>query len=227
MEEATAAGDTRRPAVIGAILGLLGAAALGLLQLLGDDGPMTAERLFGGTVFTLLYTSPYLLTLLAGRVAQPAARGGLLMALGTVSLIASFAAFSLITVILLPATVAIFIAGARSLRAPASRLVLVIPFYALGMIYGAVMVLSFIALFAFEANEARCWTLTRNEDGTEQWSSRPYEEGGLTLASGQGEIRAICTSDIITISEAAKSASILSVGAVLFVGTTRLRLASP
>jgi hypothetical protein len=186
---------------------------------------VTAERLLGGTVFTLVYMSPYLLTLLTGRIAQPAARGGLLVALGTVSLIASFSTFSLVTVILLPATGAIFIAGALSLRTPASRLVRFLPFYALGMVFGAVMVLSFLALFAFEADEARCWALVRNEEGAEQWYSRPSEERRLTVASGPAEIRGTCTSDIITISEASRSVSILSVGAALFIGTTRLRAA--
>ena len=147
------------------------------------------------------------------------------MALGTVSLIASFSTFPLVTIILLPATVVIFIAGARSLRTSASRLVLLLPFFALGLIFGAVVILSFFALFAFEADEGRCSTLVRNEEGAARWYSRPNEEGRLTIVSSQDEIRGTCTSDIITISEAATSAGILSVGAVLFIGTTRLRVA--
>ena len=225
MDEPTVGRNPRRLTVIGGILGLLGAAALGSLRIFGDDGPVTSERLFGGTVFTLVYMSPYLLTLLAVRIPQPAARGGLLLALGTVSLIASVSAFSLVTIILLPATVAIFIAGARSLRAPASGLVPAALFYAMGLVYGAVLVLSFAALFFFEADEGRCWTLVRNEEGAEQWHSRPKAEGRVTIALGQGEIRATCTSDIVTVSEAAMSVSILSAGAALFIGTTRLRLA--
>ena len=225
MEKATVERDPRRLTVIGGILGLLGAGVLGSLRLFGDDGPMTAGRLFGDAVFTLVYMSPYLLTLLAGRISQPAARGGLLMALGTLSLITSFSTFSLVTIILLPATVVIFIAGARSLRTSASRLVLVLPFFALGLIFGAAVILSFFALFAFEADEGRCWTLVRNEEGAEQWHSRPNVKGRVTISLGQGELRGTCTSDIITMSEAATSAGILSVGAVLFIGTTRLRVA--
>ena len=93
------------------------------------------------------------------------------------------------------------------------------------MIYGAVLILSFFALFVFEADEARCWTLIRNEEGVEQWHSRSNVEGRVTIALGQGELRGTCASDIITVSEAATSVSILAVGAVLFIGTTRLRVA--
>ena len=158
-------------------MGLLAAAVLGSFRFFGDDGPVTAERLFADTVFTLVYTSPYLLTLAAARAEHPSARGGLLIALGTLSLIASFSTFSLITLILLPATGAIFMAAAWSLRSPGRRLVLVPPYLAAGLICGTLIALSFVALFAFEADESRCWTLVRNEEGRREWESRPQRGG--------------------------------------------------
>ena len=182
-------------------MGLLAAAVLGSFRFFGDDGPVTAERLFADTVFTLVYTSPYLLTLAAARAEHPSARGGLLIALGTLSLIASFSTFSLITLILLPATGAM--AAAWSLRSPGRRLVLVPPYLAAGLICGTLIALSFVALFAFEADESRCWTLVRNEEGRREWESRPNggEHGRVTIVSDQNDIRSTCSSDIITDSE--------------------------
>jgi hypothetical protein len=228
MEEAKVERDARRLTVLGGAMGLLAAAVLGSFRLLGDDGPVMAEGLFGDTVFALVYMSPYLLTLVAARTAQPSARGGLLMALGTLSLIASFSTFSLVTVILLPATGAIFMAAAWSFRTPGRRVVLVPLYLAAGLISGAAIAFSFIALFALEADEARCWTLTRGGEGAEEWHSRPNEgaRGRLMIESGQNDIRGTCTSDIITNSEGARSLGILSVGALLFIGTARLRVAS-
>ena len=226
--EATVERDARRLAVLGGGMGLVAAAALGSLRLFGDDGPVMGEGLLGDTVFALVYMSPYLLTLAVARTAQPSARAGLLMALGALSLIASFSTFSLLTVILLPATGAIFIAAALSLRAPGRRLVIVPLYLAAGLIYGAAIAFSFIALFALEADEARCWTLIRDEAGAVEWHSRPSEggRGRVMIESGRNDIRGICTSDIITNSEGARSLGILSVGALLFIGTARLRVAS-
>ena len=228
MEVATVERDARRLTVLAGVMGLMATAVLGSFRLFGDDGPVMAEGLFGDTVFALVYMAPYLLTLVAARTAQPAARAGLLMALGVLSLIASFSTFSLLTVILLPATGAIFMAAVLSLRSPGRRLVIVPLYLAAGLIVGAAIAFSFIALFALEADEARCWTLSRDDEGAEEWHSRPNEgaRGRQVIRSGQNDIRGTCTSDIITNSEGARSLGILSVGALLFIGTTRLRVAS-
>ena len=223
MRSLTVDRDARRLAVLGGLAGLLAAGALGSLRIFGDDGPLVGEALFGDAVFALVYMSPYLLTLVASRAGQPAARGGLLMALGILSLVASFSTFSLVTVILLPATGAIFLAAALSLRAPGRRLILAPPYFAVGLVCGAVLVFSFVSLF-LEADESRCWTLTRVEEGRQEWRSGPEQDGTnrLVLASGPRDIRSTCTSDIITGSEGRAALVILSVAALLFVGAVRL-----
>ena len=151
------------------------------------------------------------------------------MALGTLSLVASFSTFSLLTVILLPATGAICMAAAWSLRIPGSPGVLVPAFFAAGLLCGVFVVLSFIALFAFETDEVRCSALVRNVEGQEVWESRPNAGGAgrLSIASDQNDIRGTCTSDIITDSEGFRSLGFLSMGALLFVGAARMRVKVP
>ena len=229
MNAATIDRDAHRLAVLGGILGLVAATGLGALRLLGSDGPLLREGLFGDTVFALVYMTPYLLTFVASRTRHPAARGGLLMALGLLSLVASFSTFSLVTVILLPATGAILMSAALSLRAPGRRLLLAPPYFAAGLVCGAVVVFTLVGLFALEADESRCWTLTRLEDGAEEWQSRS-DQGGpnrLAMASGTGDLRSTCTSDIITNSEGTRALVSLSVAALLFVGAARLPLPRP
>ena len=219
--------DARRIAFFGGVFGLLASAALGSLRLFGDSGPLAHEGLFGDVVFALVYMSPYLLTLVASRTGHPAARGGLLLALGMLSLVASFSTFSLVTVILLPSTGAIFLAAVLSLRTPGRRLLLAPPYFAVGLICGAAIGFSFVALFAIDADEPRCWTLARVEKGADEWQSRPNQGGPnrLEIASGKGDIRSTCTSDIITNSEGIRAFAILSIAALVFIGAVRLRWA--
>ena len=210
--------------VLGGLLGVLGATVLASLRLFGDDGPLVADRLFGDAVFGLVYLSPYLLTLVASRTRRPAARGGLLMALGILSLVASFSTFSLVTVVLLPATGAIFMAAIWSLRTPGRRLPLAPSYFVAGLVCAAAVVLAFVALFALEEDESRCSTLTRTEDGTEQWQPRSSQGGPdqFMMVSGPGDVRSTCTSDIITNSEGIKALGIILVAALLFVVAARL-----
>ena len=227
MNAPTIHSDARRLTFFGGTIGLLASAALGSLRIFGDGAPLAQERLFGDAVFALVYMSPYLLTLLASRAGHPAARGGLLMALGILSLVASFSTFSLVTVVLLPATGAIFLAAVLSLRTPGRRLLITPPYFAVGLVCGAAVGFSFVALFAIEADEPRCWTLVRVKEGAEEWQSRPYQGGAnrIEMASGPGDIRSTCTSDIITRSEGTRAVVILSAAALLFAGAVHLRWA--
>ena len=229
MKAATIDRDAHSLAVLGGTLGLLAATGLGALRLFGSDGPLLKEGLLEDAAFALVYMTPYLLTFVASRTDHPAARGGLLMALGILSLVASFSTFSLVTVILLPATAAILMSAVWSLRAPGRRLLLAPPYFAAGLVCGAVVVFTFVGLFALEADESRCWTLTRSAEGAEKWQSRPNQGGPnrLATASGTGDIRSTCTSDIITNSEGTRALVFLSVAALLFVGAARLPLLRP
>ena len=86
-------------------------------QLLIDE-PDPTEFLAGHFALTLVYASPYLLILMASKVRKTNTRGGLLAALGLLSLAASFSLLSPTSptsLILLPATFVIWFAAARAL----------------------------------------------------------------------------------------------------------------
>jgi hypothetical protein len=100
-------------AAIGAVLGLVPAAGLGLLRFLGSDGPPDT-RIVGALSLALMYASPYLVALMTSRIRSPGARGGLLAPVGLLSLAASFSSWSLVTVVFLPATLFIWLAAARA-----------------------------------------------------------------------------------------------------------------
>ena len=69
------------------LLGLVPAVGLGALRTILGEAPETSAQLFGNAVFTPAYVAPYLLTLAVSRAPDPAARGGLLLALGILSFV--------------------------------------------------------------------------------------------------------------------------------------------
>ena len=85
------AGRGTGAAVVGAVMGLVPVTVSDYLrfQLLADE-PDPTLFLAGHFALTLVYPSPYLLALIASRVKRPGTRGGLLAALGLLSLAASF-----------------------------------------------------------------------------------------------------------------------------------------
>ena len=214
----------RRAAEIAALLGLVPAVGLGVLRTILGEAPETSAQLFGNGVFTLIYVAPYLLTLAVSRAPDPAARGGLLLALGMVSFVASFSTFSLVTVVLLPATVAVFVAAANSLSAAKGRVVWAAPFLVAGLALAVVMGLGFFALFGLQADESRCWVEARGPGGETQWQTRPNVGGPNALSAGptSGVGGSFCTSDIITNAEAAVGLGILAMATAGIVGVSRL-----
>ena len=91
----------------------------------------------GNIAFTLVYASPYLLALIASRAGDPGVRGSLLAALGLLSLVASFSTFSLVTVVLLPATFILWFASVRSLAASGRPLATSLPAAVVGLLIAA------------------------------------------------------------------------------------------
>ena len=213
----SAAGRGAGAAVAGAVAGLVPAIALGGLRFLLAEEPEYAEQIAGNAAFALVYASPYLLTLMASREKRPAVRGGLLAALGMLSLAASFSSMSLVTIVLLPTTFVILFAAARSLTASVRPLAVTLASAIAGLAVAATVGLSFFALFGIQDPEARCWVSTQGADGQSVWESRPNTGGPGTLGAGplRGSERGVCVSDIISGSEAAMSAGIL---AVAFLG---------
>ena len=170
--------------------------------------------------------SPFLLTLVVSRTHDPAARAGLLLALGLLSFVASFSTWSLVTVVFLPATGSIFLASVWSLRVVGRRALLVLPYFAAGLVGAAAIVFSFFALLVLEDEETHCWVLIRDASGREEWQPRPNVGGApyrLSVGMVGPEIEgSSCFSDIITDSEAAKALGILAAASVLVIGASRL-----
>ena len=205
-------------AAVGAVVGLVPAAVLGSLRFLNAEAPEATAQIAGNIVFALIYLSPYALALAASMVRNPASRGGLLLAIGLLSLIASFSTFSLVSVVLLPATIIIWIAAVRSLRASSRSLTTAIPSFATGLLISGLLGFSFFTLLMIQEPEPRCWELVEGTAGQSQWESRPFvgEEGeSFRVVMGGSGLRSLCVSDVITNTEATMTLGII---AMAFLG---------
>lgn len=213
-------------------MGLVPAIVLGSLRFLLAEGPERTEELVGNIVFALVYASPYLLTLMASKEKRPAVRGGLLAALGLLSLVASFSSMSLVSLVLLPATFVIWFAAVRSLKVSVRPLATTALATMAGLLVAATVGFSFFTLFGIQDDEDRCWVLSYDSGGQSRWESRPNVGGPGGLSPGSlsdgptmmtydgGETwqragpvvgsRGFCTSDIITNTEAAMSMGVLA-----------------
>ena len=234
-----------RAAVIGAIAGIIPAVGLGCVRVLNSEPPEVVAQLAGNIAFALVYTSPYLLALVASRTRDPGVRGGLLTAIGLLSLVASFSTFSLISVVLLPATLVIWFAAARSLAASGRPLATSVPAAAVGLLFVATVALGYFALWGIQDDEARCWVLAYDSDGQPRWESRPNVggpgrlspgtlSGGPAMVSYDGGVtwrtegppagpRSYCTSDIITNTEAALGMAAVFAALLAMLLLSRLR----
>ena len=214
----------RRAATVGAALGLIAAAGLGLIRFFNADGPEVVGQLVSHFAFPLAYMSPYLLTLIAARVQNAGVRGGLLLAVGVLSLAASFSSFSLVTVLLLPATFVIWFAAVRSLTAADRKLATGAPAALAGLLIAAIIGFGFFALFGVQDAQPRCWVLVHDTDGGSRWESTPNVGGPMSLSPGPmtGSSQGHCTSDVVTNTEAAMSTGALVFALLVALGATRL-----
>ena len=217
--------DARKLALIAGLLGVAGGVALGSLRFINDK-PTLRDEVLGNVVFGLVYLSPYLLALALSRRRDPVARGGLLLALTGVSFLASFSAFSLVTVVLLPGTVGLFLASAWSLRAASHMLPRASLFLLAGLLGVAGIAFSFYALFGLQADEARCWALVQVSEGQREWQARPNTGGNPNRLSigptGPSVAQSSCVSDIITESEALVGLGILAGASAFLIGISGL-----
>ena len=216
----------QRGAIIAGLLGLIPVLGLGVLSFFNQERPEVREQLAGNVVFVLILASPYLLALVAARISNPAKRGGLLLALGILSLATVFYSLSGVTVILLPATVALFIAAVRSLRSADGQVVWALPFLIPGLLGAAAIGFGFYALFGLQADEPRCWVLTVVE-GKEEWQTlavpTPNKPGSVTMGPFGPEVRrSFCTSDIITGQEGAGGLASLAAGVLVLVTASQI-----
>ena len=215
------------------------------MRVLNSEPPEVAAQLVGNIAFALVYASPYLLALIASRARDPGVRAGLLAAIGLLSLVASFSDFSLVSVVLLPATFVLWFAAARSLAASGRPLATSVPAAVVGLLIIATVALGFFALWGFQDDEDRCWVLSYDSDGQSRWESRPNVGGPGRLNPGPlsggpamlsydgGETwrrvgplegsRGHCTSDIITNTEAALGMGTVFAALLTMLLLSRLR----
>ena len=234
-----------RAAVIGAVAGIIPAIGLGCVRVLNSESPEVAAQLAGNIAFALVYASPYLLALIASGARDPGVRGGLLAAIGLLSLVASFSAFSLVSVVFLPATFVLWFAAARSLAASGRPLATSVPAAVVGLLIVATVALGFFALWGIQDDEDRCWVLSYDSDGQSRWESRPNVggpgglnpgplSGGPAMVSYDGGVtwqregplkgpRGLCTSDIITNTEAALGMGTVVAALLAMLLLSRLR----
>ena len=188
---------------IGAIAGLVPAVALGASRVILSESPEAAAQIAGNIAFTLTYAAPYLLALLASRAKNSGVRGGLLAAVGVLSLLASLLDLSLVTVVLLPATFVLWLAAAKSLAVSTRFLATALPAAIAGLLIAGIVGLGFFALFGVQDDEPQCWAVP---DGSEEPLDRVSKPN-----TGRSVIaHTFCTSDTITDVEAA-----MGIGAVL------------
>ena len=218
-----------RSAVVGSVLGIVPAVALGLLRFSLSEEPEAIPHAAGHIAFTLVYLAPYALVLIASGAPNPGVRGGLLLALGLLSLTASFSAFSLATLAFLPATFVIWFAAARSLGAANRLLATALPAAISGLFIAAIASLGFYALLLMQDPEPRCWAQTRGPDGQSRWEPQPdpVSPGVLSVSTLPGGTRSFCTSDITTNTEAAMSIGVLAVALFVMLPVARFRWADP
>ena len=220
MNEVREAGRGTRAALVGAVVGLVTAIALGSSQFLVGERPEAAAQLPGYTALTLIYLSPYVFALIASRVHDSGIRGGLLVAVGLLSLASSLSLlfFSVVTVIFLPATFLILFAGARSLSTADRLLATAVPATVVGLFMAAIVSLSFFALLWMQDEEIRCWQLLQGPDGQFRWET--YEGSSSGPFSGAKQFS--CT-DIFTNAEIAMSMGILAIALLSILVVFRLQ----
>jgi len=193
-----------RVAVVGGTAGLIPAIVLASYWLFTQK-PDIAEQRTGYLALALLFASPYLLGLIASRVRNPGVRGGLLIGVGLLSLVASFSTLSSLVVFFLPATLVIWFAAVRSLTVAERLVVTAVPATVAGLVVAGLLGFGFFALLWMqdEEPEVRCWALTRGDDLRVRWESRPNigAPGGMGVSGSGVDQRAICTSRTIPDSE--------------------------
>lgn len=219
-----------RAALVGSILGAVPAVTLGFLRFALSEEPEALPQLAGHIAFTLVYLAPYALVLIAKAAPNPGVRGGLLLALGLLSLAVSFSALSVATLAFLPATGVIWFAAVRSLSATRALRATVLPTASVGLLIAATVGFGFYTLLFAQDPEPRCWSQTRSPDGWLRWESLPSPQSSDVLSptvTGGVAGRSLCTSDVITNTEAATSIGVIAVTFLIMLAVARFRRDEP
>lgn len=211
------------PAAIGGGWGAACALVMGGLRFVNSAPPQRWAELVGDTAFLAAYLVPFLVALLAIRWRSPGARAAVWAAVGVLAFLASFTAFSGISLIFLPASPPLALAAVRAL----SAIGLGKSLRALGLAVALIAMTTGAFLVLFVREDPRCWQLVRSAGGQERWLPAPYGASGTLSATGVGPVAAVCGSDIISPAEGALSLGLLSIGWVGLPASMRGRDGDP
>lgn len=203
----------------GGLLGLLAGLVIGLRRfsvyiLFPDPAsglqPPSGDALAGQIAFLLVFTLPFVLSLLVLRSRRISLQAAIWIGAGLLALVGTVASFSAITRVLLPLPgLLLLIGGGMAFTRPeVERVVLVIAVALVLVVAGGA---SFLSLFTEEIPV--CWSLVRNETGADVWVRNP--EGVVPLSApavpvdpdepvepGLGDITSYsCASDVISLRE--------------------------
>lgn len=211
-------------AIAGAVAGVVGGLFLGGLRVANSEAPQLRAEWAGNVVFTLVYVTPFALSLLALRWREARWRAAVWGAAAVLGALGAFSAFSGASLAVLPGAVLLAPAAmAAFFRVdPRGWPVAVVTGAALvGLVAGA-----FFVLITGE-EDGLCWELVRQADGEMAWETTPYTQEGTVDATTAGEesgvVRVLCSSDVITTAEAGVGFLLLAVAGVVVVWLPRRR----
>lgn len=183
-----------RPALIGAVLGLLASVGLILLALTQGGGPEPASETLERVAVGVALVGPFVLSL--GVVRFPVhVRAGVWIGAGIASLAIGVLSFALTMFVHAAAGILLLVGGglAMSRARPGAAVALM----------AAVLVVGAGSLFARSiTNDPQCWRLVRTGSGTEWREAEPQGRSGMTIALAPNEIEGRCTSEAMTPPEA-------------------------
>ncbi len=185
-------------AAAGAAVGLAGGLLLGGLRVVNSEAPQLLIEWVGNLVFTVIYLTPFALSLLALR-ARPARRGAVWAGAAILALLGAFSAFSGVSLVLLPAAALLAPAALAALfrRSSGGWLkALLVTATLVGLVGGAWLVLT------TGSDDGRCWELVRGQRGESVWRQVPFRQSGTVTVQPEGNepgvVSVRCTSDVIT-----------------------------
>lgn len=189
-------------AAAGAAVGVAGALFLGGLRVVNSEPPQVRAEWAGNLVFTLIYLTPFVLSLFALR-ARSVWRGPVWAGAALLALLGAFTALSGVSLVLLPAAALLAPAALATLvhSPPPGWLAGVLVVVALVGLVGG----SWLVLITGE-DDGRCWELVRGAEGESAWREVPYSQSGTVTmppeGDGTGVVSSWCTNDVITMDEA-------------------------
>ncbi len=193
----------RSLALIGGGWGVVCALALGSLRFVLPAPPERQAQIVGSIALLAAYLLPFVLALLALRWRRVAHQAMAWSAAALAALLASFSAFSGVSLIFLPAALLLGLAALRAVWEAGPRQMPVA--LLLGVMLAAINTGAFLTLFWHE--DGRCWASIREADGSQRWQEFPYGQTMTLTTAGESSL---CESNIITPLEGGLSLGILT-----------------